>query len=82
MNQNNPVELNELRSVYNQVQTVRRVLLCSGEEGAIVTGCAGLLISCAVKANALRTVIEQQGVTEGDVELGDWRVIIERIKAP
>lgn len=64
-----------VESAMNQLQ--------SDERGASIWSvCSRLLISVAQKLNSSVSTVTEEGVTIGDVEVGDWRVTVERVKAP
>lgn len=63
------------------VENVMEALACDEREGGIVTAASLILISSAHRMNAKRGVIDQEGVTFDDGQIGDWRVTIERIDA-
>lgn len=57
--------------------------LKSDERNASIwTVCSRLLISTAHKINSSTSTIVEEGVTIGDLEIGDWRVTVERISSP
>lgn len=51
-----------------------------GQESMYSIMCATMLACQSSRINSTKTVIEQQGVTEADKELGDWRITIERVR--
>ncbi len=63
------------------VEKAMEALACDEREGGIVTAASLILISSAHRMNAKRGVIDQEGVTFDDGQIGDWRVTIERIDA-
>ncbi|GEM_PF-1994037 len=63
------------------VEKAMEALACDEREGGIVTAASLILISSAHRMNAKRGVIDQEGVTLDDGQIGDWRVTIERIDA-
>lgn len=64
---------------FRHVERAMEALGCDEREGGIVTAASLILISSAHRMNAKRGVIDQEGVTFGDGQIGDWRVTIERI---
>ena len=63
------------------VEKAMEALACDEREGGIVTAASLILISSAHRMNAKRGVIDQEGVTFDDGQIGDWRVTIERVDA-
>ncbi|MFJ1336780.1 ead/Ea22-like family protein [Pseudomonas caricapapayae] len=54
--------------------------LKSDEQGAAIwSACARILISLASDMNSARSIVTEEGVTSGGVEIGDWRVTVERL---
>ena len=73
-----------LRDDANKWQIVERAMtqLQSDEQGAAIwSACSRILISVASELNSGRSVVTEEGVTNGGVEIGDWRVTVERIDA-
>lgn len=56
-------------------------LLADEGRAAIWSACSRILISVASELNSGRSVVTEEGVTSGGVEIGDWRVTVERIDA-
>lgn len=56
-------------------------LLADEGRAAIWSACSRILISVASELNSGRSVVTEEGVTKGGVEIGDWRVTVERIGA-
>ncbi len=54
-------------------------LLADEGRAAIWSACSRILISVASELNSGRSVVTEEGVTNGGVEIGDWRVTVERI---
>ncbi|NCE83512.1 hypothetical protein [Pseudomonas sp. Q1] len=73
-----------LRKDADKWQIVERAMtqLQSDEQGAAIwSACSRILISVASELNSGRSVVTEEGVTNGGVEIGDWRVTVERIDA-
>lgn len=73
-------EVLELRKYKQRIEAVERALKTNATEATMLSGAAGIIISCAYAANAQATSITQEGVTYNGQELGDWRITVERIK--
>ena len=63
------------------VQRAGDQLLADEGRSAIWSACSRILISVASELNSGRSVVTEEGVTSGGVEIGDWRVTVERIDA-
>ena len=77
-------ENDALRKDADKWQIVERAMtqLQSDEQvAAIWSACSRILISVASGLNSGRSVVTEEGVTNGGVEIGDWRVTVERIDA-
>lgn len=77
-------ENDALRKDADKWQIVERAMtqLQSDEQGAAIwSACSRILISVASELNSGRSVVTEEGVTNGGVEIGDWRVTVERIDA-
>ena len=77
-------ECEVLRKDADKWQSVQRAMtqLQSDEQGAAIwSACSRILISVASGLNSSRSVVTEEGVTNGGVEIGDWRVTVERIDA-
>lgn len=77
-------QVESLRKDADKWQIVERAMtqLQSDEQGAAIwSACSRILISVASELNSGRGVVTQEGVTNGDREIGDWRVTVERIDA-
>lgn len=75
-------ETEGLRKDADKWQIVERAMtqLQSDEHGAAIwSACSRILISVASELNSVRSVVTEEGVTNGGVEIGDWRVTVERI---
>lgn len=73
-----------LRKDADRWQIVDRAMtqLRSDEKGAAIwSACSRILISVANELNSSRSVVTEEGVTSDGVEIGDWRVTVERIDA-
>lgn len=66
---------------WNSVQRAGDQLLADEGRAAIWSACSRILISVASELNSGRSVVTEEGVTSGGVEIGDWRVTVERIDA-
>lgn len=44
--------------------------------------CSRLLIGTAHELNSSTSTVVEEGVTIGDLDIGDWRVTVERISSP
>lgn len=64
-----------------RVKGVMSILNVDDKEGAIWTACSLLLISCAFKMKSALTIINQDGVTIANADIGDWQVRVEQVKA-
>ena len=56
-------------------------LLADEGRAAIWSACSRILISVASELNYGLSVVTEEGVTKGGVNIGDWRVTVERIDA-
>ncbi|MES2868926.1 MAG: hypothetical protein V4749_05085 [Pseudomonadota bacterium] len=77
-------ECEVLRKDADKWHSVQRAMtqLQSDEQGAAIwSACSRILISVASGLNSGRSVVTEEGVTNGGVEIGDWRVTVERIDA-
>ncbi|MBK3479821.1 hypothetical protein JJD66_27445 [Pseudomonas sp. MF6751] len=77
-------EAEELRKEADKWKSVQRAgdqLLADEGRAAIWSACSRILISVANELNSGRSVVTEEGVTKGGVEIGDWRVTVERIDA-
>ena len=77
-------EVDKLRKDSDKWKTVQRAgdqLLADEGRAAIWSACSRILISVASELNSGRSVVTEEGVTSGGVEIGDWRVTVERIDA-
>lgn len=61
------------------VQNAMDQLQADERSGSIWSICARLLISVAHKINSSSSIVTEEGVTIDDIEIGDWRVTVERI---
>ncbi|AYG07740.1 hypothetical protein D7M10_11845 [Pseudomonas fluorescens] len=61
------------------VQRAGDQLLADEGRAAIWSACSRILISVASELNSGRSVVTEEGVTSSGVEIGDWRVTVERI---
>lgn len=66
---------------WKSVQRAGDQLLADEGRAAIWSACSRILISVASELNSGRSVVTEEGVTSGGVEIGDWRVTVERIDA-
>lgn len=77
-------EVEGLRKDSDKWKIVQRAgdqLLADEGRAAIWSACSRILISVASELNSGRSVVTEEGVTSGGVEIGDWRVTVERIDA-
>ena len=77
-------EVEGLRKDSDKWRIVQRAgdqLLADEGRAAIWSACSRILISVASELNSGRSVVTEEGVTSGGVEIGDWRVTVERIDA-
>ncbi|WP_432755339.1 hypothetical protein [Pseudomonas sp. WMBT8] len=75
-------EVEVLRKDSDKWKIVQRAgdqLLADEGRAAIWSACSRILISVASELNSGRSVVTEEGVTSGGVEIGDWRVTVERI---
>jgi hypothetical protein len=75
-------EVEALRNDADKWKSVQRAgdqLLADEGRAAIWSACSRVLISVASELNSGRSVVTEEGVTIGGVEIGDWRVTVERI---
>lgn len=73
-----------LRKDADKWQIVERAmtqLQSDEQDAAIWSACSRILISVANELNSSRSVVTEEGVTSDGVEIGDWRVTVERIDA-
>lgn len=66
---------------WKTVQSAIDQLLADEGRAAIWSACSRVLISVANELNSGRSVVTEEGVTSDGVEIGDWRVTVERIDA-
>lgn len=74
--------IEKLREDADKWKIVERAMaqLQSDEQGAAIwSACSRILISVAGELNSARSTVTEEGVTFGGVEIGDWRVTVERI---
>lgn len=64
------------------VENAMESLKSDERNASIWSVCSRLLISTAHKLNSASSTVTEEGVTVGDVEIGDWRVTVERISSP
>ena len=72
----------ELRKDSENWKTVMSAMeqLKADERGAAIwSACSRILISVAHDLNSSRSVVNDEGVTKDGLEIGDWRVTVERI---
>lgn len=72
-------EVEHLRKFKARIEAVERSLKSEGAGPTMISGCAGVMISLAAENGSTKSIFTQEGVTYGDIELGDWRVTIEKI---
>lgn len=75
-------ELDGLRKESRKWKGIERTMvkLQSGKTIATIwSACSRILISLTDELKSVRSVITEEGVTKKDVEIGDWRVTVERI---
>lgn len=72
-------EVERLRKFKARIEAVDRSLRSEGPGPTMISGCAGVMISLAAENGSTKSIFTQEGVTYGDIELGDWRVTIEKI---
>ncbi|UBM27147.1 hypothetical protein K8374_09410 [Pseudomonas sp. p1(2021b)] len=78
-------ESEALRKDAENWQTVRRAMdqLKSDEQGAAIwSACSRILITISSDLNSARSVVIEEGVTKDGLEIGDWRVTVERLGMP
>ncbi len=64
------------------VENAMERLQADEQDASIWSVCSRILISTAHKINAATSTVTEQGVTSDGVEIGDWRVTVERISSP
>ncbi len=73
-----------LRKDADKWKTVKRAgdqLLADEGGAAIWSACSRVLITLSHELNSTRSVVTEDGVTKDGVEIGDWRITVERIDA-
>lgn len=73
--------LRERAEKYAVIERVMEMLKCDEREGGIWTACTLLLIGSAHGMNSARSTVDQEGVDIAGDNIGDWRVIVERLSA-
>lgn len=64
------------------VENTMERLQADEQDASIWSVCSRILISTAHKINAATSTVTEEGVTSDGVEIGDWRVTVERISSP
>lgn len=72
-------ELEKLADKSAIIDRCMEQLKCDEREGGIWTTCTLLLIGSASKLNSGRSEVTHEGVTIEGNDIGDWRVIVEKI---
>jgi len=55
------------------------ILIHNEKESVFAVACGQILCAIAAKTNATELKMKLGGVTDGDRELGDWRILVEKI---